>query len=294
MAEENRHRRVQIYPGHITLIPLQGMSTGPIGVFDSGVGGLSVLRALMAELPDEQFVYVADSGHAPYGERDDHYLIQRSHAIVRWFHAHHQIKALVVACNTATAAAIHILREAYPALPIIGIEPALKPAVSQSKTKVIGVMATRSTLNSEKFKRLMDTLANEATFVLQPCPDLVPAIEQFDAIRIGAACADYTGAIGVFGSNLGQIDTLVLGCTHYPFAEEALRLGTGPGVTFLEGGLPVARQTRRLLQAENALRAERNQQQAQVAFYSTGDTVALGAAANRWLGLHTTAGALSA
>ena len=260
-------------------------SNCPIGVFDSGVGGLSVLRALRAELPHEKFVYVADSGHAPYGERDDDYLIERCHTIVRWFREHHQIKALVVACNTATAAAIHVLREAHPELPIIGIEPALKPAVRLSRTKLIGVMATRSTLHSEKFKRLLTSLENQATFVLQPCSGLVPAIEAFDAIKIGAACAEYTGAMGRFGSNPGEIDTLVLGCTHYPFAESSLRLGTGMAVTYVEGGAPVARQTRRLLEAANQLQVGDQGKAAIVRLYSSGDPLALASAAARWLDL---------
>lgn len=265
----------------------------PIGVFDSGVGGLSVQRALMAELPHEQFVYVADSGHAPYGDRDDDYLIRRSHAVTDYLISQHHIKALVVACNTATAAAIHTLRAAYPDLPIIGIEPALKPAVAHSKTKIIGVMATRSTLQSDKFKRLMDSLANEAQFVLQPCPGLVPAIEQFDTMKIGAVCADYTRAMGEFGTQSGQIDTLVLGCTHYPFADEALRTGTGQSVTYLEGGAPVARQTRRMLDKVNGLRNANDEAPKASVFYSTGNTQALQSAAHRWLGLQTTVNTLS-
>lgn len=142
----------------------------PIGVFDSGLGGLSVLRALRAELPNERFVYVADSGHAPYGERDDEYLIHRSGTISRWLQHHHQIKALVVACNTATAAAIHVLRAEHPALPIIGIEPALKPAVAKSKTGVIGVMATPSTLKSEKFQRLLAVSARSSALCSSALP----------------------------------------------------------------------------------------------------------------------------
>jgi glutamate racemase len=272
---------------------LPNLSNYPIGVFDSGVGGLSVLRALRAELPHEKFVYVADSGHAPYGERDDDYLIERSHTIARWLKDRHQIKALVVACNTATAAAIHVLREAHPELPIIGIEPALKPAVAQSKTKVIGVMATRSTLSSEKFKRLMTSLEDRATFVLQPCSGLVPAIEAFNAIQIGAACAQYTGAMGTFGLNPGEIDTLVLGCTHYPFAEFSLRVSTGNEVTYLEGGAPVARQTRRLLEAANALCEKQAAHETNIDLLSTGDPTALAAAAHRWLGIDVSAQAIA-
>ncbi|QDL56784.1 glutamate racemase [Rhodoferax aquaticus] len=269
------------------------MSNSPIGVFDSGVGGLSVLRALRTELPQERFVYVADSGHAPYGERDDDYLIERSHRIARWFKERHQIKALVVACNTATAAAIHVLREAHPNLFIIGIEPALKPAVAHSKTKVVGVMATRSTLSSEKFKRLLTSLQDQANFVLQPCSDLVPAIEAFDAIKIDAACIEYTRAMGTFGLQHGEMDTLVLGCTHYPFAEHSLRLGTGNAVTFMEGGAPVARQTRRLLEAANKLGNKQLAEQASLDLFSTGDPAALAAAAHRWLGINVSSRVLT-
>lgn len=285
MAKAHCQRRVQVHSRRLALTPLPVHSASPIGVFDSGVGGLSVLRALMAELPDEQLLYVADSGHAPYGERDDAYVIERAHAIAAHLQAHHHIKALVVACNTATAAAIHLLREQHPQLPIVGIEPALKPAVGFSKTGVIGVMATRGTLRSDKFKRLLASLEGQARFVVQPCAGLALAIEQFDAIKIGAACAEYTGAMGSFGTEPGQIDTLVLGCTHYPFAESQLRAGTGTAVRYLEGGAPVARQTRRLLQAGQALCAEHSPGAPRVDFYSTGDTEALQSAAQRWLGL---------
>ena len=129
----------------------------PIGVFDSGVGGLSVLRALRAELPHEDFIYVADAGFAPYGEREECFVVQRSRFITQHLLAHEQrpIKALVIACNTATAASIHLLRQELPSLPIVGVEPALKPAVASSRTKRIGVMATRGTLASAKFKALL-------------------------------------------------------------------------------------------------------------------------------------------
>jgi glutamate racemase len=260
----------------------------PIGVFDSGVGGLSVLQALRTELPDEHFVYVADSGHAPYGERDDAHVITRSHAIAGHLVQQHHIKALVVACNTATAAAIQGLRQTYPELPIIGIEPALKPAAARSQTHVIGVMATRGTLNSEKFRNLLESVHGQATFILQPCDGLADAIEHANAMKIGAACAHYTGAMGRFGVNPGEIDTLVLGCTHYPFVENTLRALVGEQVAFLEGGAPVARQTRRLLTARgqlvdtNALPAETGNLPD---FYTTGAADALRTALQRWLHL---------
>ena len=208
-------------------------SLRPIGVFDSGVGGLSVLRALQAELPLELFVYVADNGHAPYGERDDAHVLARSHAITDYLIAKHGIKALVVACNTATAAAIHILRAAYPDLPIIGIEPALKPATAVSKTGNIGVMATRGTLNSEKFRRLLDSLHGTGTFVLQPCDGLAIAIERMDADQTVALCREYVHGMGRFGTQAGEMDCLVLGCTHYAFAASALRRHAAlwPGLT---------------------------------------------------------------
>ena len=270
----------------------------PIGVFDSGVGGLSVLRALRAELPLERFVYIADSGHAPYGERDDSHIIARSHAITRYLQAQHHIKALVVACNTATAAAIKLLRQDYPDLPIVGIEPALKPASAHSHTKTVGVMATRGTLGSEKFRALLASLQGQATFVQQACDGLADAIERDDATKIVAACAHYTGAMGPFGTEPGQIDTLVLGCTHYPFVADVLRRTTGPGVTFIEGGAQVARQTRRLLQERGWLQTvlpspSTPTESAGLTFCTTGQAQALQSAVQRWLHLQAPVQALA-
>lgn len=269
--------------------PAGDMSADAIGVFDSGVGGLSVLRALIAELPQEKFVYLADSGHAPYGERDDSHVIARSHAIARYLVAQHHIKALVVACNTATAAAIKLLRQDFPDLPIVGIEPALKPAAASSQTRHIGVMATRGTLNSEKFQTLLASLRGQADFVLQPCDGLADAIERGDATKIIADCVFFTGAMGQFGLKKGAIDTLVLGCTHYPFVSETLRALVGNDVAFLEGGAPVARQTRRLLTERNWL-APAPADATPIAppvFCTTGDANNLKMAVQRWLDVNT-------
>lgn len=260
----------------------------PIGVFDSGVGGLSVLKALRAELPDERFVYVADSGHAPYGERDDAHVIARAHAITCHLLAQQHIKALVVACNTATAAAIHLLRDAYPNLPIIGIEPALKPAAALSQTGVIGVMATRGTLQSEKFRKLLDSLHGQATFVLQPCDGLADAIERDDAIKIEAHCAQYTRAMGRFGTKSGEMDVLVLGCTHYPFAAGMLHHFAGASTRLLDGGVPVARQTKRMLVKRSALVSlpiHADLAPPSLQLWTTGSQAALQAALRRWLQL---------
>jgi len=258
----------------------------PIGVFDSGVGGLSVLRALRAELPFERFVYVADSGHAPYGERDDSHVIARSRGIAHFLVEQHHIKALVVACNTATAAAIARLRQEWAELPIVGIEPALKPAVAQSHTKRIGVLATRGTLQSEKFARLLTSLHGQGDFVLQPCDGLADAIERGDAIKTEALCTHFARAMGRFGSEPGAMDTLVLGCTHYPFAAEVLRAHVGDGVAFLEGGAPVARQTRRLLEARAWLAAPTQPAANQpIVFGTTGKPSQLQSALERWLHL---------
>ena len=258
-------------------------ATHPVGVFDSGVGGLSILQALRAELPAENFVYVADSGHAPYGERDAAHVIGRSQAITRHLLAQHHIKALVVACNTATAAAIHLLRQQYPYLPIVGVEPALKPAAQLSQTRRVGVMATRGTLESAKFRVLLDALQGQADFILQPCDGLANAIERQDAIKIEALSGDYTRAIGQFGHETGKIDTLVLGCTHYPFATEQLRALLGPQVQLIDSGAPVARQTRRLLQTHGGLLPE--SRSGHVRFFTSGIDGSLQRAVRRWLQL---------
>uniref|UniRef100_UPI004047490B glutamate racemase n=1 Tax=Limnohabitans sp. TaxID=1907725 RepID=UPI004047490B len=274
------------------LQPLKALC--PIGVFDSGIGGLSVLRALQKELPLEQFVYLADNAHAPYGEKSEDFVSQRTHGIAQYLQAEHQIKALVVACNTATAAAIQGLRAAYPTLPLVGVEPALKPALALSSTRHIGVIATRGTVGSEKFSRLLASVQGEANFVVQACNGLALAIEQstlpnptHDAqAQITRLLQTYTQAMGRFGSAPGDIDTLVLGCTHYVFVENDLRTLLGPDVQLVSTGEPVARQTHRLLAAAGLLNAAQPEGAAPtIRLLTTGDLKGLQAAAQRWLGL---------
>jgi glutamate racemase len=256
-------------------------SERPIGVFDSGVGGLSVLRALMDELPREHFTYFADAAHAPYGERGDPYVIDRSHAIVDALLAEHRVKALVVACNTATAAAIELLRDRHVDLPIVGVEPALKPAAVLTCTGRVAVFATRGTLASAKFQRLLQASRGRAEFVLQPCDGLAAAIEEADMPRIVALCASCIDAAGPFGCEPGRIDTLVLGCTHYPFVRDVFARLAGPGVRIVDTGQPVARQTRRLLDASGLLRPPPGC--GEIRLLSSGPRESLQAAARRWL-----------
>ncbi|SFU55441.1 glutamate racemase [Polaromonas sp. YR568] len=257
--------------------------TRPVGVFDSGVGGLSVFKALRAHMPAEAFVYLADSRFAPYGERGDAFVIERTRAVVRQLRDEYAIKALVIACNTATAAAIHLVRAEHPDLPLVGVEPALKPAVALSKTGRIGVMATRGTVQSSKLRALHDSLKGQAEFILQPCDGLADAIQNHDVARINALCGQYTQAIGPFGNQPGQVDALVLGCTHYAFAWDTLQALVGPDVRLIETGEPVARQTRRLLEAAGQLR--QGSVPGSVTLLATGPQEALNAAAKRWLNL---------
>jgi glutamate racemase len=263
--------------------------TALVGVFDSGIGGLSILQALRAELPQSRFIYIADSGHAPYGERSEAHVMARSRAIMAELLSR-QVQALVIACNTATAVAIEQLRADYPELPIIGVEPALKPALALSQTRRIGVMATRSTLTSAKFKTLLASLAGQAEFVLQPCDGLADAIERSagsdDTLEINALCVKYTQSMGSFGPSSGQIDTLVLGCTHYPFASEQLSELLGPQVQLVNNGPAVARQTRLKLAQSSLIqetRAKPTEADAPLILLSTGEPQSLQTAAQRWL-----------
>lgn len=265
----------------------------PIGVFDSGVGGLSVLRALQAELPREHFVYFADSGHAPYGERDVAFLQARSQAITAQLRHDCRIKALVVACNTATAAAIEPLRQAHAELPVIGVEPALKPAAALTRTGHVGVWATRATVQSARFRHLLARLGGQVRFTVRACDGLATAIEASVApaarapcARVQRLCAALLAATGRFGPTGTDMDTLVLGCTHYVFAEAWLRELLAPGVRLLDTGAPVARQVHRLL-LQRRLLAPGNAP-GTLQLRGSGDLALLQAAARQWLDTGTT------
>lgn len=223
----------------------------PIGVFDSGVGGLSVLRHIRAQLPHENLIYFADSGYAPYGDKPEHVVAERSLAVAR-FLVEQGAKALVVACNTATVAAIKLLRANYPDMPIVGVEPGLKPAAAASRNGRIGVLATDVTLAGEKFQLLREQIASasNAEFLLQGCPGLVDQIElgHLDSSATQAMLERYIVPLLDKG-----VDTLVLGCTHYPFVRatiESIVAQEAKGdVVLVDTGDAVARQLARLLLA---------------------------------------------
>ena len=214
----------------------------PIGVFDSGVGGLSVLRHVRAALPAEELFYVADSAHAPYGVKSPQFIEARALAIAEFLVAR-DAKALVVACNTATAAAISRLRERFD-LPIVGMEPAVKPAAEATRAGVIGVLATSGTLESGKFAELVGRFGSQARVIVQPCPGLVERIESGDleGPLTRALLEGFIAPLLKAGA-----DTLVLGCTHYPLLTPLLRELAGPSPAIVESGAAVARQLARRL-----------------------------------------------
>ncbi|MNK19839.1 Glutamate racemase 1 [compost metagenome] len=273
----------------MTSIASNAHPDAPIGIFDSGVGGLSVLRHIRAQLPQEDLIYFADSGHAPYGDKTEQQVIDRSLAVAGYL-LQQGAKALVVACNTATIAAIKALRARYPDLPIVGVEPGLKPAAAISRNGKIGVLATERTLRGDKLLALREQVSNAtgAVFILQPCVGLVERIEQS---AMGSDPLDATSAMldRYIAPLLAQgVDTLVLGCTHYPFVQDAIartvRTHTAEPVTLVDTGEAVARQLTRLLDAASLRRTSNDAPQLQG--YTTAKVEALAQAFAGLLDLH--------
>jgi glutamate racemase len=225
------------------------MSEAPVGVFDSGVGGLSVLGEIERLLPRESLLYVADTGHIPYGEKSSEFIRERCATVARFFHGQ-GAKALVLACNTATVAAVADLRQRYPDWPIVGMEPAVKPAAAATHSGVVGVLATTGTLRSAKFVALLDRFANEVQVITQPCPGLVELIEtgDLDSPALRLLLQGYVQPLLDAGC-----DTLILGCTHYPFLKPLLATMVPANVALVDTGAAVARQLQRLLSAGNQL-----------------------------------------
>lgn len=224
------------------------MSNAPVGVFDSGLGGLSVVRAITELMPAEAVLYVADTAHCPYGQRPVEYLRDRALRISAYLQAE-GAKAIVVACNTATVATIATLRESF-SLPIIGIEPAIRPAAANTRSGVIGVLATAATLGSAHLAALIERHTEYHEVVTSPCPGWVEAVE--------AGELDSAATRGLVQASVQPLldagaDTLVLGCTHFPFLRPLIEEVAGPAVRILETGLPVARQLQRQLQSRQLL-----------------------------------------
>ena len=221
----------------------------PIGVFDSGLGGISVLKELMQLMPEEHYLYFGDSANAPYGTRTtEEVKILTLNAAARLYER--GIKALVVACNTATAAAITQIREEYPNLIVVGIEPALKMATDRFPRGHVGIMATQVTLREEKLEHLVGRFP-DVTVEKIPVPGLVELVEQ------GKTQSEETEALlrNILKPYVGQLDAIVLGCTHYPFVKDTVQKILGEGVVVLDGGAGTARQTKRLLEERGLLRS---------------------------------------
>lgn len=220
-------------------------SSGAIGVFDSGVGGLSVLRHIRQTLPNERLIYVADSGHVPYGDKSAAYIEQRAIALTR-FLLGQGADAIVIACNTATAAAAASLRSRF-SIPIVAMEPALKPAVAATRSGVIGVLATVGTLESARFAALLERHAGETKIITQGCPGLVEQVERGDL-----SGEETRALVERYAAPLleGGADTLVLGCTHYPFLAPLIAEVVGEDITLVDTGAAVARQLYCRVQAE--------------------------------------------
>lgn len=235
-----------------------------IGVFDSGLGGISVLHEIRHLLPAESLIYIADSAHVPYGEKSPEFIVQRSVAISEFLLAQ-PVKAIVVACNTATAAAVTELRQRWPEVLIVGMEPAVKPAVQASQSGKIGVLATTGTLRSARFAALLERFASDVDVITQPCPGLVELIEagQLDSPTTRALLSGYVEPLLQAGC-----DTLILGCTHYPLVKPLLQSLVPNHVQLIDTGEAVARRlhselSKRHLLADSQSPVDR--------FYGSGD-----------------------
>ena len=231
-------------------------TNAPIGIFDSGIGGLSIAQEIAKHLPHERFIYFADTAHVPYGPRDDQNIRELTAQAIEWLYRK-GCKVAVVACNTASAFSLDYLREHYgDNFPIIGLVPALKPAVLQSKSKTVAVLATPATFRGQLIKDVVDKFAQPSGVTVIPvtCLDLVPFVES--GAQMSAACLATLKDILEPVVDQGA-DYLVLGCTHYPFLKIAIQSIFGQKLTLIDSGLAVARQTARIL-IKNELLFEQN------------------------------------
>ena len=244
--------------------PINSAPIAPIGVMDSGVGGLSVLREIRRQLPAESLLYVADSAHLPYGDKSPAFVRQRVNCIAQSL-IDEGAKALVVACNTATAAAVESLRERF-AMPVIGMEPGVKPAVVGSKRGVVGILATEGMVRSQRMHQLVQRFAKEAEVVIQPCPGLVEQVERH-ALHSPETSRLLQGYLAPILER--NADTLVLGCTHYPFLQPLIEQLVGPKVTVINTSAAVARQLQHRLAEGDLLNS--GSDTATARFFSSGN-----------------------
>jgi len=239
---------------------------GPIGIFDSGVGGLSVVAAVRNLLPNEDLIYLADQDHVPYGPRSLDQVRSFSEGITRLF-IKQKVKLIVVACNTASAAALHYLREIFPQVPFVGMEPAVKPAAETTRTGVVGVLATPATFQGELYASVIERFASGVKVLQDTCPGLVMEIDQGN---LNTPLVTFILEQALKPMMEEGIDTVVLGCTHFPFVIPAIETIVGPGVRVIDPSPAIARQVQHLLD-EGGLRNP-GSSPGQINYLTTGDS----------------------
>jgi len=239
---------------------------GPLGIFDSGVGGLSVLREVRRQLPDEDLIYIADQAHVPYGSRSREEVFGFSDGIVRYL-IKKQTKLVIIACNTASAVALKDLRKKYPSLPFVGMEPAVKPAAAETSTGVVGVLATPSTFEGELYASTVERFARGVKILQDTCPGLVKQIEKGEISSLETVQILQRALLPMLEEG---VDEIVIGCTHYPFVIPLIKEIVGEGVDVIDPAPAVARQAERLL-SKYDLHKEKLEE-GKAFFYTTGET----------------------
>ncbi len=249
-------------------------SDAPIGIFDSGVGGISIMKEIRSLLPNEDIVYFADSAYCPYGTKPPELIRERASFICR-FLIEKGAKIIVVACNTMSVSGLDYMRSVFD-IPIVGVEPAVKPAAAATKSKKIGVLATGVTIAGERYASLLDRFGKGVEVFDQACPGLVELVEEGDLTfeKAEKSLRAYVDPLLEKG-----VDTIVLGCTHFPFLKDFIKRLAGPGIEVIDSGRPVALQTGRVLERHN-LRSERGGKGKQI-FYTSGDPEKVGKVISR-------------